>query len=1722
MKSKFKRLGRRTMAMTLAASMMASGAMIAAPVEVAAAGTPVSRDDNSIIYAVDCGDINPTTAPEDGPLGTHNSVTDQIYGEDPETGYLWGIDDTVSNPLKNGAGASPVGVSTDWTWAFEQAGTVDCSSKTLTNRYTKNQFEKDIETRHIDYKFEVENGTYFVEVGFTDPWGCSKTPSVYANYGQEDETVIQENFNVASNGGIATGTVEVTDGDLTINARGTGSSNLAINMTYITIRLGGDEALAQTDYDALSIKTKDVTADLELITTGSKAGSNITWETSDADIITNDGKVTRPASGEDDATVTLTATIVNGEATLTKTFEVTVKAMNSAMGMNYFDRTAVEVTDEYYDNALDLDVENLLELDADRLLAGFRETACYAAGMTDTAEIEEFMKNKTRYGGGWENSLIGGHTLGHYMTAVAQGIVNPGVSAEDKEALTQRLNYLVDSLAECQEMTVDTEYEGYLFGATLPNNNFKNDVDLQFDNVEVNKANIGSEAWVPWYTMHKILAGLTDAYEVAGNEKALTVANKLATWISDRANGWSNNTQQTVLGIEYGGMNDALYQLYKVTDAENKEDFKAAAHQFDETALFENVLNDTKNALNGKHANTTIPKFLGALCRYEVDNTQTKYLQYAEAFWDMVNEDHTYITGGNSENEHFGADCILNAERTFCNNETCNTYNMLKLSRRLFVITGEKKYADYYETTLINAIMSSQNPETGMTMYFQPMATGYHKVFGTLDTNFWCCTGSGMENFTKLQDSIYYKKDGVVLVNLYIASRVTEEGYTIEQTGDLSKSDTMTFNVSGDAIDFDLRLRTPDWVKDGNATVKVNDEVYDYNTRDGYIIIKNEDIVDGATVTIKLPMEVKAYNLPDGEDTYAFKYGPFVLSAKLGTSKQTTGSHGVAVTVPTTKAVSSDTIGIRTADTVEEYMENINENLVKENGAMNFTLAGTNFDYVFTTHFNQYRESYGIYWTYYIDEDGRGSEAVLAEKEANRVAETTIDSVAQIGRGQYESRFLLPDGSTKDGLLDNDSVGVDAPDLTRCANAGGSFGYKMIVSEDEDNYLLVTYAKEDDGKPIKITVGDTVITDEVLDSENAEVTNINLATADQADYYQVLYKISADVIEDNVSDLEILEGEDEKTIRVITVTFAGTDEEASARVCKSLGLMRAYRTENSLSEVEFNEEEVTAVDGTYTITTPYNVDPAVKFSIADEAGYVEIDGNVIDEKEAKTLKPTGAETTFTVKVYAQDFKTTTEYKVVVKRDYSTMNLKEDLVASFTFDDKTDGAYAVSRAFSPAKVSNAKYKYEAGIHGKAITMSGSYGLKLLDDTSALADGYTITYWMNSKVVGNTYNPTLAAGTFSPEYWLNLTTDGKLWSSNGAWVSAEATGAYTANTWHHVAVVVDESVEGSVPNTVNGKLYVDGKLVSDGNVAKGIMAKSGSKLYFGVNAWDAYFTGAVDDVLVFNRALASSEVQGISSKVTNANGINGVTGDDEDDGNDGDDGDAGDNGNNGNDGDGGNDGNGGNTGDNGSAGDSGNTGNSGNAGNAGTTGNVGNAGNSGNEGTPEVKATSVVVKAAGYTLKGNKIILAKGKKVTLVTSVLPADADQSVSYTSSKKNIAKVSAAGVVQAKKTGTAKITIAAKSGTKKVVTIKVVKKEKLNKKLTLKKAKLSMKKGKTATITVKKMTSGTTSKLTYKSSKKSVATVDKYGVIKAKKKGKAVITVKCGKATKKVNVTVK
>lgn len=637
--------------------------------------------------------------------------------------------------------------------------------------------------------------------------------------------------------------------------------------------------------------------------------------------------------------------------------------------IRHFDLCDVKLNNAYLLNAFNKEYEYLVSLDTDRLLAGFR----------DTAGVD--MRGVTRYGG-WEDMLIGGHTLGHYVTAVVNEYMSANSSDAQKEKLLDIIEKISDGLLECQEATGT----GYIFGAAGVD---RDNIELQFDLVEQNRIDIIKESWVPWYTMHKIFEGLLAMTQMTSvrtgdtsrvdriKNTSLKVASGLADWTCRRAMGWSKETHLTVLSVEYGGIADCLYTLYGITGSPTH---LQAAHAFDEDSLFELILHAKPgdNALNNKHANTTIPKFLGALKHYIVTG-ETQYLEYVKAFWTLVANNHTYITGGNSEWEHFGEDNILDKERTNANCETCNVHNMLKMTKLLFEITGDVKYADWYENAFINAILASQNPETGMTMYFQPMATGYFKTYSDQTANFWCCTGTGMENFSKLQESFYFHTDDSLIVNQYFSSSLCTDDIAITQSSTIPEGNTATLTFDK-AYDGKLLLRLPDWLA-VDAVIEIDGRRTDYGTIShigpeaaqgkGYAVIEG-DFRAGTVITITLPMEVRAHNLPDGRNTYAFKYGPVVLSALLGTTDMRRTTTGVDVTIPAEcildKCYASEgaIITVDNGQSVDEFITDINSHMMRSlpYDRLAFKLTGTKSNLTYVPHYSQHKERYGLYFTF--------------------------------------------------------------------------------------------------------------------------------------------------------------------------------------------------------------------------------------------------------------------------------------------------------------------------------------------------------------------------------------------------------------------------------------------------------------------------------------------------------------------------------------------------------------------------------------------------------------------------------------------------------------------------------------------------------------------------------------------------------------------------------------
>lgn len=790
--------------------------------------------------------------------------------------------------------------------------------------------------------------------------------------------------------------------------------------------------------------------------------------------------------------------------------------MNTTLkNISEFSMTDTINLDRYCVNALEKDILYLTAFDSNRLLAGFRETA----GL-DTRGVRRYA--------GWESTLIGGHTMGHYLSAIAQAYVNPGVSKEDKEIVYHMITTLIDGLLECQANSKGKE--NFVFGATIvdPEN-----VEIQFDNVEKNLTNIVTQAWVPWYTIHKLLAGVIDTYKFTGYASALKLAEGIGDWSYNRVTGWDKATTAQVLSVEYGGMNDVLYELYSLTD---NDKYAVAAHYFDSVELFKRISANGIDALNNHHANTTIPKFIGALNRYitchgKNINGETVdasgYLEYARNFWDMVVDKHTYVTGGNSEWEHFGKDYVLDKERTNCNCETCNIYNMLKFSKTLFCVTGDVKYLNYYENAFINTILSSQNPETGMTTYFQPMSTGYFKVFGKRFDKFWCCTGTGMENFTKLNDSIFFHDDKNVIVSLYESAELIweEKKLRVKMDADLQASEDVTITLEttdGAATMVGLALRLPGWIS-GNPSVTVGGKPYSIVKEKGFVMIPS-GLSNGTVITIKLPMKLTACCLPDNDRSISFKYGPTVLSANLGTENMATTTTGVMVTIPADKIGGYDDIVLPAEVTPCDFIEHPEKYFVKEIEAGKCTFRLTINNLVFAPHYSRYKERYGIYFTVRteteVEEIKRAKELAVADKPEGKV----IDTV-QPGYGQYENDELHR-------MVDwGGSVGSTECGTTRYAKPGGSFTYHMCVKEECNNYLSLTFMKEDNGKTIKIASGDEVFYEDTLDYNGDE------------DTYEIRIKIPASIVD--TAQTVTANGEEH---RVIPLTFKGSQGAMSARL----------------------------------------------------------------------------------------------------------------------------------------------------------------------------------------------------------------------------------------------------------------------------------------------------------------------------------------------------------------------------------------------------------------------------------------------------------------------------------------------------------------------------------------------------------------------------------------------
>ena len=455
--------------------------------------------------------------------------------------------------------------------------------------------------------------------------------------------------------------------------------------------------------------------------------------------------------------------------------------------------------------------------------------------------------------GGWESldCDLRGHITGHLLSAYATLYAQTGSMAVKAKA-----DSIVNGLADVQQAY---SRGGYLsaFAEGLVDRNIQ-----------------GKSVWAPFYTLHKIVQGLIDQYQMTGNVKALEMAKGMGDWAYNKLKPLSEETRKKMIRNEFGGFNEAMYELYDLTKDER---YLWVARYF-----YHNEKIDPLKAgnpdLGTNHANTFIPKLLGEARNFELFGAEDSRKAAELLFWTLVN-DHAFVTGELSDKEHLFKPTEQSKHLTGYDGENCCTYNLLKLADHLFSWNPSSKIADYYERALYNHILGQQDPESSMVCYFTPLQTGAYRLYSTRDSSFWCCVGSGFESHVKYASSIYFHSDKDLYVNLFIPSKVDWEGTTFTQQTSFPQSSTTTFTVDGESKQFALRLRYPSWAT--KMDIKVNGKkVKAVKGTDGYVAISRLWKA-GDKIEVQLGMQLREEATKDDASKVALVYGPIVMAGKL-------------------------------------------------------------------------------------------------------------------------------------------------------------------------------------------------------------------------------------------------------------------------------------------------------------------------------------------------------------------------------------------------------------------------------------------------------------------------------------------------------------------------------------------------------------------------------------------------------------------------------------------------------------------------------------------------------------------------------------------------------------------------------------------------------------------------------------------------------------------------
>jgi len=709
----------------------------------------------------------------------------------------------------------------------------------------------------------------------------------------------------------------------------------------------------------------------------------------------------------------------------------------------------VRLLESPFSKAAQANRQYLLTHDVDRLLAPFRREAGLQA--------------KARPYGNWESSGLDGHSAGHYLSAISL-MITTGNDPDGE--FHRRLDTMIDELDEIQK----SNGNGYLGGIPGSKNYWsrigEGNVDLIWNK------------WAPWYNLHKMFAGLRDAYIHGGNKKALDLLVGYGDWCEKLTSGLTDVQMQQMLSNEHGGMNEALADIYDLTG--NKK-YLDLAKRFNHRSIIE-PLENHQDRLTGLHANTQIPKIVGMERIAALTQDETLH-SGAEFFWDTVTQNRSLAFGGNSVSEHFNdpndfSGVIEHREGP----ETCNTYNMLRLTEELFAAEPKAAYADYYERALYNHILASINTEKPGYVYFTPIRPDHYRVYSVPEQCFWCCVGTGMENPGRYGEFIYAKSKDGVYVNLFIPSEVAVYDNRMVLKQETTFPDEAKTHLSlqlDKPTTFTLNIRHPEWVKAGDFAVKVNGQSVDVESSpSSYAAIKRE-WKNGDTVDVELPMHLRAECLPDDSDWVAFMVGPIVLAKPDGTDnmnglfadsgRMAHVAHGPMVPLDKVPAL---------LGTEDDLLNHIVQD--RSAGPLHFRIKDViepepsdSKGLELMPFFRLHERRYQMYWELTTAEQVAARKERLAAEERAREAReaATIDSVA-IGLQQPEVEHDLKGEGMETGIHNG-----------RRWRHGAWIQYTLDPRGEKEVILSVTYSGDDRGREFDILVNGTVIATQRLTRE---------------------------------------------------------------------------------------------------------------------------------------------------------------------------------------------------------------------------------------------------------------------------------------------------------------------------------------------------------------------------------------------------------------------------------------------------------------------------------------------------------------------------------------------------------------------------------------------------------------------------------------------------------------